>query len=60
LQKEASSLKKKRYTEEQIREILATAYPGKTEEEIDAMVQETMSQYLEDTQIRANGQRKKT
>jgi hypothetical protein len=37
---------KTKYSEEQIREILTTAYPGKTEAELDAMVQETMDQYL--------------
>jgi len=37
---------KTKYSEEQIREILSTAYPGKSEAEIDAMVQETMDQYL--------------
>ena len=37
---------KTKYSEERIREILTTAYPGKSEAEIDAMVQETMDQYL--------------
>jgi lauroyl/myristoyl acyltransferase len=45
-EKENVLLKKKKYSEEQIRDILTTAYPGKTEEEIEAMVQETMAQYL--------------
>lgn len=35
-----------KYSEERIREILSTAYPGKSAAEIDAMVQETMDQYL--------------
>jgi lauroyl/myristoyl acyltransferase len=39
-------VKKGKYSEERIREILSTAYPGKSEAEIDAMVQETMDQYL--------------
>jgi hypothetical protein len=39
-------MKKLKYSEEQIREILSTAYPGKSDNEIDAMVQETMDQYL--------------
>ena len=39
-------MKKTKYSEEQIREILSTAYPGKTAAELDAMVQETMDQYL--------------
>lgn len=51
--KEVFPLKKKKYSEEQIREILTTAYPGKTEKEIDVMVQETMNQYLEEAQGQA-------
>jgi len=39
-------VKKAKYSEEQIREILSTAYPGKSAAELDAMVQETMDQYL--------------
>lgn len=39
-------MKKHKYSEEQIREILTTAYPNKTAEEIDAMVQETLAQYI--------------
>ena len=38
-------MKKGKYSEEQIRDILATAYPGKSDGELDAMVQETMDQY---------------
>ena len=43
---EVLQVKKMKYSEERIREILSTAYPGKSEAEIDAMVQETMDQYL--------------
>ena len=46
-------MKKEKYSEERIREILATAYPGKSEAEIDAMVQETMDQYLAEAQAEA-------
>ena len=42
-------MKKTKYSEEQIREILSTAYPGKSEAELDAMVQETMDQYMEES-----------
>ena len=44
---------KTRYSEEQIREILSTAYPGKSEAEIDAMVQETMDQYLAESKSKS-------
>jgi lauroyl/myristoyl acyltransferase len=51
-------LKKKKYSKEQIRDILTTAYPGKTEEEIEAMVQETMAQYLAEAEEIAKRKKK--
>ena len=47
-------MKKTKYSEEQIREILSTAYPGKSEAELDAMVQETMDQYMEESKPSRN------
>ena len=47
-------MKKTKYSEEQIREILSTAYPGKSEAELDAMVQETMDQYMEESKPSKN------
>jgi len=45
---------KPKYSEEQIREILSTAYPGKSAAEIDAMVQETMDQYLAESKSKSS------
>ena len=55
-------MSKTKYSEERIREILATAYPGKSEAEIDAMVQETMDQYLAESEAKSpgKGQNKQT
>ncbi len=47
-------MKKTKYSEEQIREILSTAYPGKSEAELDAMAQETMDQYMEESKPSRN------
>ena len=47
-------MKKSKYSEEQIREILSTAYPGKSATELDAMVQETMDQYMEESKPSKN------
>lgn len=44
-------MKKSRYSAARIRDILTTAYPGKSEEEIERMVKETLAQY------RAEGKR---
>lgn len=52
-------LKKHKYSEEQIREILTTAYPNKTEEEIDAMVRETLAQYIAEENNRGRDPEKK-
>lgn len=37
---------KKLYTKKEVRTILVTAYPDKSEKEIETMVEETMAQYL--------------
>lgn len=52
-------MKKTKYSEEQIREILSTAYPGKSEAELDAMVQETMDQYLAESKSSRKNQSSK-
>ena len=36
----------KKYSKKEVRNILITAYPHKSEDEIEAMVEETMAQYL--------------
>ena len=46
-------MSKTTYSEERIREILTTAYPGKSEAEIDVMVQETMDQYLAESEVKS-------
>lgn len=38
------------YSEDDIREMLKRAYPQKSEDEIDDMVEETLDQYLKDMQ----------
>jgi hypothetical protein len=52
-------VKKTKYSEEQIREILSTAYPGKSAAELDAMVQETMDQYLAESKSSRKSQSSK-
>ena len=52
-------MKKHKYSEEQIREILTTAYPNKTAKEIDAMVQETLAQYIAEENNRGRDPGKK-
>jgi len=47
-------VRKTKYSKEQIREILSTAYPGKSATELDAMVQETMAQYMEEAKPSKN------
>lgn len=41
-------MKGKRYSEDEIWEMLKRAYPKKSEEEIDDMVQDTIAQYLKE------------
>lgn len=57
-EEENASLKKKKYSEDRIRDILTTAYPDKTDEEIEAMVQETMAQYLAEAEEQSDRAKK--
>jgi len=41
-------MSRKVYSEDEIREMLKRAYPQKSEDEIDDMVEETLEQYLKD------------
>lgn len=45
-------MKDKRYTEDDIWDMLRRAYPQKSEEEIDDMVQDTLAQYLKEQKDR--------
>ena len=38
----------RKYSEDDIREMLKRAYPQKSEDEIDDMVEETLEQYMKD------------
>lgn len=44
------------YSEDDIREMLRRAYPQKTEDEIEDMVEETMEQYLKEMKPKKEGE----
>lgn len=44
------------YSEDDIREMLRRAYPQKTEDEIEDMVEETMEQYIKEMKQKKEGE----